>query len=108
VVYVPSPDIGLEIRGARTIATVADFEPVELLRKRAYFGRVDQLVVVLPTKFSANGKEQAILRSFKAYAPDRWMRTRIGSFAAFEQRSVAGLPHGSPEGDPPTTGTSGR
>ena len=86
VVYVPSPDIALEIRDARVIATTAYYEPVAWLKSRKYFGRVEELVIVMPTIFLAQGRADAILQSFKDYAPDRWARRQIDSrFIEFRQ-----------------------
>jgi hypothetical protein len=105
VVYVPSPEITIEIRNARIISTVADFEPVQMLRQRQYFGKVSELVLLMPNKFETNGKADAILRSFVDYAPDRWRRTEIGErFVAFVQ-SMSGdhLPEGLSGGNSPRT-----
>ena len=86
VVYVTSSEIPLEIRGARIIATEADFLPLEALARQQYRGRVRQLTVVLPATFLANGKARTILNSFSDYDPARWTRRRIDDrFVAFSQ-----------------------
>ena len=86
VVYLPSPEMTLEVRGVRTISTFADHDRIETLRDRKYLGRVGELVIVLPATFLANGKADAILRSFRDYAPDRWKRTLIDDrFVEFSQ-----------------------
>ena len=49
-------------------------------------GKVRELTVVLPVTFLANGKAQAVLRSFKDYDSGRWTRRRIDDrFVAFTQ-----------------------
>lgn len=65
--YITSPDIALEIEHARVIATQADFENIEELKKKKYFGSVKDLYILLPKQFEINSKETIILQSFVDY-----------------------------------------
>lgn len=67
IFYVTSPEIALELKQNRYIASQADFEPIDSLSSQAYFGVVDNLILVIQKKFKDNGKEQAITNSFKGY-----------------------------------------
>jgi hypothetical protein len=64
VILVPSPEIALEVRQARVIATLADFEEPELLKSRVWHGHVPALYVLIQKRLVANGKADIILRSF--------------------------------------------
>lgn len=68
IIYVPSPEIGLEINNARKIISQVDFTSVEGLRKTVYKGKVDKLYLCLQKKFEQNGKQQAVISSFVDYA----------------------------------------
>ena len=83
LVYVPAPEIALELRRARFIAAHADFEEVDLLRSRVYRGRVSRLYVVLQTRLVENGKADVILKSFADYPSDTWKRTSLGDFVVY-------------------------
>jgi hypothetical protein len=67
VFYVTSPDIALEINNARVIATQADFEVIEDLKKRKYRGTVNRVYILLPNYFEDNGKAGVIVSSFVNY-----------------------------------------
>lgn len=86
VVYVPSPEIALELRHSRIIATHADFEGEELLRSRVYRGRVPRIYVALQASLVANGKASIILRSFVDYPPEGWTATPLGGFVVYSAR----------------------
>ena len=72
VVLVPSPEIGLDLRRARVLAILADFEEPELLKSRVYHGRVPALYVLIQKKLVANGKADIILRSFVDTPIESW------------------------------------
>jgi hypothetical protein len=61
------------------MATLSDFEPVDTLKSRSYFGTTDNLFLFLNRKFMANGKENAIIRSFKDYKGFRLIYETSGS-----------------------------
>ena len=65
--YVTSPEIALDIKNNRWMASLADFESVDTLKSRSYFGKTDNLFLFLPGKYMINGKEKAIISSFKDY-----------------------------------------
>ena len=65
--YVTSPEMALDIRNNRWMASLADYEPMEMLKGRAYFGTTDHLYLFLQKKFMTNGKEKVILGSFRDY-----------------------------------------
>jgi len=73
IFYVTSPEIALELKQNRYIASQADFEPLDSLSSQAYFGTVDKLILVIQKKFRDNGKEQAITNSFKDYKDFRML-----------------------------------
>ena len=88
VVYVPSPEIGLEFRSARVIAGHADFESAEALRGRAFLGRVKFVYVFLQKRLVENGKARIILESFKDYDLQAWSEVDLGDFICFSQREA--------------------
>lgn len=83
VIYVPTPEMGVELRHARLIASHADFDGIEQLRKHIYRGRVRRLYVVAQAPLVANGKAEAILGSFADYPRDAWKMTSLGSFVVY-------------------------
>ncbi len=85
VVYVTSPEIGLEVRNARIICAHADFEDDAVLRDRIYAGRVERLTVLVQTKLIGEGKADLILASFVDYDRSKWIAHSLGDFTYFTQ-----------------------
>ena len=86
VVYVASPELAVEVRDGRVIATVANFEALEVAHWRKFKGRAREVVLYLPTTFLRNGKADAIRRAFVDYDFDKWIRTDIDDrFVRFSQ-----------------------
>lgn len=71
IIYVPSPEIGLEINNARKIISQVDFTSVEGLKNTIYKGTAGKLYLCLQKKFEQNGKQQAIIESFVDYASSK-------------------------------------
>ncbi len=67
LLYVTSPEIALELKNLRYIATQADFESSDVLEDKKYLGSVQNLYILLPSTFETNGKEKIIINSFKNY-----------------------------------------
>lgn len=85
LIFMPSPEIALEVRHARFWSNHADFEPIEDLRKEVYRGRVDRLYVIMQKKLLGEGKADVILRSFVDYPRDGWKEMPLGDFVCFYQ-----------------------
>ena len=83
LIYVPTPEIGLELRQARVIAVHTDFESAQVLASRFYHGRVPRLYVLLQTPLIADGKADIVLRSFADYPRDGWTTKSLGDFVVF-------------------------
>jgi hypothetical protein len=83
LIYVTSPEIGLEVRNVRVMANHADFGDPKDLAQAAYRGRVPHLYVIVQNKLIANGKAGIMLRSFRDYPIDGWQEIPLGSFTAF-------------------------
>ena len=86
VVYVPSPEIGLELPSGRVIPGQADFQTVEYRAHLAYHGRARAVYVVLQKRLTENGKSSALLASFKDYRPDAWRTIDLADFVCFVQQ----------------------
>lgn len=85
LIFLPSPEIALEVRNARSWSNHADFEPIEALKSRVYRGRVDRLYVFVQKRLLSNGKADAILRSFVDYPIDGWTMVPLGELVCFYQ-----------------------
>lgn len=85
LIFLPSPEIALEVRNARSWANQADFESLGDLKARAYRGRIDRLYVFVQKKLLGNGKADAILRSFVDYPIDGWTMVPLGDMVCFYQ-----------------------
>lgn len=83
IIYIPTPEIGLELHHARIIAAHANFESKEILASRVYRGKVRRLYVLLQATLVDNGKAEVILRSFPDYPADGWKKTALGDFVVF-------------------------
>ncbi len=83
LVYVPSPEIGLDVRRVRVMAIHADFIPAKELAKIVYHGRVPRLYVIVPDKLLADGKAELLLGSFVDYRRDQWRTKSLDGFTCF-------------------------
>jgi hypothetical protein len=84
VFYLPTPTIAISVPAARMITSHADFESVEMLAERAYYGRPPFIVVALQSRLRGNGKADAILRSFRDVRPNEWRMSQAGDFVFYE------------------------
>lgn len=82
-IYVPSPEIALEVRHVRRFSNHADFQTVRELEDKKYRGKVPQLYVIVQKRLVAEGKAAAILRSFTDYPADAWREADLGDFVVF-------------------------
>lgn len=87
LIFMPSPDLVLEVRNARSWSNHADFESIADLRKQIRHGRVDRLYVIVQQKLVDNGKADAILQSFVDYPIEGWAKIALGDFVCFYQVS---------------------
>lgn len=85
IFYVTSPEIALEVKRQRAISSHADFESIEELRDRRYYGKVDNLIVILPRKLVHEGKAQAILESFRDYGITTWEKEELDQSVIYSQ-----------------------
>lgn len=83
LVYVTSPEIGLEVRNVRVMANHADFGDAKDLAKVTYQGRVPHLYFIVQNKLIADGKAEIMLKSFRDYPIDEWKKIPLGDFTAF-------------------------
>ncbi len=83
LIYVPSPEIGLDVRRVRVMAIHADYIPAEALAKIVYHGHVPRLYVIVPDKLLADGKAELLLRSFVDYPRGRWRSKALDGFTCF-------------------------
>ena len=83
LIVVPSPEIAPEVRTARVMSKHADFEDIDELMVPAYHGHVSRLYVFIQKRLVANGKADAILRSFVDYPRSGWREIPLGSFVCF-------------------------
>ena len=87
LIFLPSPEIALEVRNSRSWANHADFETIEALKAQVYRGRVDRLYVFVQKRLLGDGKADAILRSFVDYPIDGWTMVPLGELVCFYQVS---------------------
>lgn len=85
LIFMPSPEIALEVRNARFYSNHADFQPIEELKRDVWRGRVDRLYVIMQKKLVGEGKADVILRSFVDYPRDGWTEVPLGDFVCFYQ-----------------------
>lgn len=85
LIFLPSPEIALEVRNARSWSNQADFESLEGLKAQVYRGRVHRLYVFVQKWLLDNGKADAILRSFVDYPIDGWTMVPLGELVCFYQ-----------------------
>jgi hypothetical protein len=83
VIYVPSPEIALDVRNARSIVVHIDAASLALLQSWTYRGRVSRLYVLLQKNLVAQGKAAAVLNSFVDYRSDEWSMIPLGDFVCF-------------------------
>lgn len=82
VVWVISPEIALEIPGARIIPTG---EAPGDLTPRSYKGRVAKVFVLVRQALVDDGRADTILKAFRDYDPSRWVAKPLGDFTLYAQ-----------------------
>lgn len=85
LVFLPSPEIALEVRNARAWSNHADFQSIDELERDVRRGRVDRLYVIVQRKLVGDGKAAVILKSFVDYPMDGWKEVPLGDFVCFYQ-----------------------
>jgi hypothetical protein len=85
LVYVPSPEIALDLRHVRVIATSDLFVLPERLRTRHWHGRVPLLVVLSNPVLEVGGRDEIVRRSFADYSPSEWKRQTVGEWTFYYQ-----------------------
>ena len=83
LIFVPSPEIGLEVRNVRVMANHADFWAIEDMRNLKFRGRVPRLYVIVQKRLVAQGKAQAMVEQFVDYKPSEWKEMPLGDFVCF-------------------------
>jgi hypothetical protein len=85
LVYVPSPEISLELRHVRVMSTDDLFVPAEILRKKVMHGRVPLLVVLTSSALKDGGRDEIIRRGFVDYPPSKWEKRVVGEWIFYFQ-----------------------
>ena len=85
LIFVTSPDIGLEIRNVRVMSNQADLQEAAYLQTQITQGRVPRLYVIIQRRLVDQGKAGIILDSLVDYPKDSWKQTPVGSFICFSQ-----------------------
>ncbi|WP_316736063.1 hypothetical protein [Pedobacter aquatilis] len=67
LIYLPDAAAALEFNNSRILISQADFEPLQGLQEKHYLGKVPKLYIALQSRFEKNGKQKAILGSFRNY-----------------------------------------
>lgn len=83
LIFVPSPEIGLEVRNVRVMANHADFWSIEDMRNQKFRGRVPRLYIIVQQKLVGEGKAKAMMASFVDYKPDEWKEKPLDGFVCF-------------------------
>jgi hypothetical protein len=85
LIFMPSPELALEVRNVRTWSNHADFQSIDELRREVRRGQVDRLYVIVQKRLVGQGKAAAILRSFVDYPVDGWKEVPLGDYVCFFQ-----------------------
>ena len=83
LIFVPSPEIGLEVRNVRVMANHADFWSIEDMRNLKFRGRVPRLYVIVQQRLVAEGKAKAMMEQFVDYKPSEWKEKPLDGFVCF-------------------------
>jgi len=83
LIFVPSPEIGLEVRNVRVMANHADFWAIEDMRNLKFRGRVPRLYVIVQQRLVGEGKARAMVESFVDYKPSEWREMPLDGFVCF-------------------------
>jgi hypothetical protein len=83
LIFVPSPEIALEVRNVRVMANHADFWAIEDIRNFKFRGRVPRLYVIVQKRLVGEGKAQAMVDKFVDYKPAEWKEMPLGDFVCF-------------------------
>jgi hypothetical protein len=84
-VYVPSPEIALELEHARAISTLAFFAPLTELRAQVRHGRVPLLVMLSDPELEGSHRGEVIRDSFADYPRASWQQRVVGGWTFFYQ-----------------------
>jgi hypothetical protein len=79
LIVVPSPEMALEIRRTRWLATDAAFRGANQMQSWTYLGKTSGLFVFVSAPMKAAGQAEALLRSFRDYPRNEWRERRIDS-----------------------------
>jgi len=84
---VPSPDaVSAMPPDARILSHQIEFEPKATISARTYNGKVPgHVYVIIPTRFAESDKEILLLKEFKNYSFDGWVRHSFGRSTVFVQ-----------------------
>jgi hypothetical protein len=85
IAVLPSTEAAMGIPGFRVIIIPLEFPFPEMAPARTWAGRSDKIFVVVQEKMVANGKADALLRSFVDYAFDAWSQKQIGNMVVYSQ-----------------------
>jgi hypothetical protein len=80
LVYLPSPEIALELRRVRALPTSDLFLRGDVLRQAIRHGRVPLLVLLTNPDLENDGRADIIRRSFADYSPGAWRRRVVGGW----------------------------
>ncbi len=80
VVYVPAPEIALEVNGARRISTDDINRDLAAVRAEHWRGRVPRLIVVVSDAMEKDGRGGAVRAAFADYPPAAWQAETAGGW----------------------------
>jgi hypothetical protein len=83
LIFVPSPEIGLEVRNVRVMANHADFWAIEDMRNLKFRGRVPRLYIIVQQRLVGEGKAKAMMEQFVDYKPSEWKEKPLDGFVCF-------------------------
>ena len=80
LVGVPWPQIALDVRNSRVYNMRTALRGAEYFRHRLFFGRVDNLIVMLPMHFAERDKSSMVLRTFREHGDWRRVRPEVEDY----------------------------
>ena len=80
LVGVPWPQMGLDVRNSRVYNMRTARRGAEFFRHRLFFGRVDNLIVMLPVQFAERDKISMVLRAFREHGDWRRVRPEVEDY----------------------------
>ena len=85
IAVLPSTEAAMGLPGFRTIIMPLEFPLPEMISVRSWAGKADRIFVVVQEKMLANGRAEALLRSFVGYSLDAWSQRRMGDMVVYSQ-----------------------